>query len=81
MLSIYLINVLKVGDERPFGANVICFTMYWLWMKFSYFYLYSYNKTWQIANRVHNSWDIRGTRRNNNVIMTSKRRRDVVSTS
>ena len=30
------IYVLKVGDERPFGANVITFTMYRLWIKCSY---------------------------------------------
>ena len=33
------IYVLKVEDERPFGANVICFTIYQLWIKFSYTYL------------------------------------------
>ena len=37
-LSIYL---LKVGDYRPDGANVICFTMYRLKIKFSYSYSYS----------------------------------------
>ena len=30
------IYVLKVGDWRPFGANVITFTMYRLWIKCSY---------------------------------------------
>ena len=33
-----LIHILKVGDLRGFGADVICFTIYRLWIKFSYSY-------------------------------------------
>ena len=43
-LFIYLfMYLLEAADWRPFVANVICFTMCPLWIKFSCSYSYSYN--------------------------------------